>query len=97
MTATQTSRRVSLGMASSKQIQTMVEAVFTFPDLPAAMTSPCSTATRRNPVTASSRAITIKNAHAGIQPTSTNQTIADITKSLSARGSINLPKSVTWS
>ena len=73
---------------------TMVQAVFTLPDLAAAMTRPCSTATSRRPVTASSRAMTTKKAQAGIQATSTNQAMADITRSLSAKGSMNLPKSV---
>ena len=77
-------------------MQTMVEAVFTLPDLAAAMTRPCSTATRRRPVTASSRAMTMKKAQAAIQPAWTNQAMADMTRSLSARGSMNLPKSVTW-
>ena len=94
ITATQTRIRVGLGKASSRQMHTMVEAVFTLPDLPAAMTRPCSTAMSRRPVTASSRAMTTKKAQAGIQPTSTNQAMADITSSLSARGSMNLPKSV---
>ena len=94
MTATQIRFSRSPGTASIRMMPTMVEAVFTLPDLPAAMTRPCSTATRRRPVTANSRARTMKKAQPGIQPTSTNQAMAEITRSLSARGSMNLPKSV---
>ena len=74
----------------------MVEAVFTFPDHPAAMTRPLSTATSRRPDTANSRAITITNAQSGKRPTEQKQAMAVSTSTLSARGSINLPKSVIW-
>ena len=77
-------------------MHTMVLAVLTLPDQPAAMTRPLSTATRRRPVTANSRATTMSTAQAGIMPLSTNHSMADTTSSLSARGSINLPKSVIW-
>ena len=80
----------------SRMKQTMVEAVFILPDQAAAMTLPPSTATRRRPVTASSRAMTIMAAQAGKRPVSTYTNMTEMTSSLSARGSRNLPKFVTW-
>ena len=74
--------------------QTMVEAVFTLPDQPAAMTRPLSLATIRRPLTANSRSSTTSRAQPAICPISTNQTMAAVTSILSARGSMNLPKSV---
>ena len=74
---------------------TMVDAVLTLPDQPAAMTRPASDASIRRPLTANSRQITIKSAHAGIWPISTNQSMAAVTSILSASGSANFPKSVT--
>ena len=74
----------------------MVLAVLTLPLQPAAITLPLPTATRRNPVTANSRARTSISAQPGIMPHSQNITIAAMVKSLSARGSRNLPKSLTW-
>ena len=75
-------------------IQTIVEAVFTLPDHPAAMTRPWSLATIRSPLTANSRTMTMRSAQAGICPCSTNQSMAAVTSILSAKGSANLPKSV---
>ena len=82
------------GKSSIRHRHTMVAAVLTLPDQPAAITRPCSTATRRMPDTANSRNSTIASTQPGIRPASTNQHIAAITSTLSASGSINLPKSV---
>ena len=76
-------------------MHTMVLAVFTLPDQPAAITRPLSLAIIRRPLTANSRTRTISSAQAGIWPISTNQSSAAVTSILSARGSANLPKSVT--
>ena len=56
---------------------------------------PLSLAIIRRPLTANSRTRTISSAQAGIWPISTNQSSAAVTSILSARGSANLPKSVT--
>ena len=77
-------------------MHTMVEAVLTLPDQPAAMTRPLSAATIRNPDTPNSRMMTTSRAQAGIWPISTNHSMAAVTRHLSARGSMNLPKSVVW-
>lgn len=87
--------RATGGMSMST-MHTMVEAVFTFPDQPAAMTRPLSAATIRRPLTANYRMTTMSTAQAGIWPISTNHSMAATTRHLSARGSMNLPKSVTW-
>ena len=73
----------------------MVLAVLIFPDQPAAMTRPFSTATKRIPDTANSRSSTMANTHAKKVPSSTNQHSAAITRHLSASGSMNFPKSET--
>ena len=49
-----------------------------------------------DPLTANSRMTTMSTAQAGIWPISTNHSMAATTRHLSARGSMNLPKSVTW-
>jgi len=54
-------------------MHTMVLAVFTLPDQPAAITRPLSLAIIRRPLTANSRTRTISSAQAGIWPISTNQ------------------------
>ena len=100
MTITATTMRSTTGGTGSsiRQMPTMVEKVFTLPDQAAAITRPLSTAMRRRPLTANSRTTTMSSAQAGIRPTSTNHSMADITSILSASGSMNLPKSVTmWS
>ena len=85
------------GMPNSiRQMHTMVLAVFTLPDQPAAMTRPFSTAMSRMPDTANSRSSTAASTQPTISPVSTNQHRAAITRHLSARGSANLPKSDTW-
>lgn len=81
--------------SSIRQMATMVEAVLILPDQAAAMTRPLSTAMSRRPVTANSRATTSSSAHAGIWCCSTNSSMAATTSSLSASGSMNLPKSDT--
>ena len=83
-------------MSSIRQMHTMVEAVLTLPDQAAAITRPRSTAMSRRAVTANSRTMTTSSTQAGKRPASTNQSRAAMTSTLSARGSINLPKSVTW-
>ena len=82
--------------ASMAIMPTIVTVVLILPDQTAAMTRPRSTAIRRRPETANSRNNTIATSHPGICPTSMNQHIAESTRILSASGSINLPKSVTW-
>ena len=90
-------RSATGGMGSSmRTMHTMVEAVLTFPDQPAAMTRPLSAATIRRPDTPNSRTMTMSRAQAGIRPTSTNHSMAAVTRHLSAKGSMNLPKSVIW-
>ena len=74
----------------------MVEAVLNLPLLPAAMTLPLGPATIRRPLTANSRVNTIIRAHAGKKFHSQYILIAAMVSSLSARGSRNLPKSLTW-
>ena len=96
ISATQTALSAAGMGRSIRQIQTMVVAVFTLPDQPAAMTRPLSTATSRSPVTANSLATTIRTVQAGICPASTNHSMAETTSSLSANGSMNFPKSVIW-
>ena len=95
MTQTQTVFRMAGMGRNISTTHTMVDAVFTLPDQPAAMTRPLSEAIIRNPLTANSRQMTISSAHAGIWPISTNHSMAAVTSILSARGSANLPKSVT--
>ena len=74
----------------------MVLAVLTLPLQAAAITLPLGAATRRRPVTANSRVRTIISAQAGNRPHSVNMVMTAMVSSLSARGSRNLPKSVTW-
>ena len=81
---------------SSTQIPIIVTVVLTLPDQAAAMTRCCSTATRRRSLTPNSRNSTMATAQPGMLPFSTKKTMAASTSILSARGSINLPKSVTW-
>ncbi|EQJ06693.1 UNVERIFIED_ORG: hypothetical protein QQG_4997 [Clostridioides difficile Y384] len=59
------------------------------------MTSPCSTSSKRKPVTANSRQTMIATTQPGAFPWSTNMIKAVITSILSANGSANLPKLVT--
>ena len=96
MTPLHTQSRGWMQSRSMMQMHTMVEAVLTLPDHPAAMTRPLSTAIIRRAETASSRAMTTTKIHAGIRPQLTNMDMADRTRTLSAMGSMNLPKSVTW-
>ena len=76
-----------------RQMHTMVLAVLILPDQAAAMTRPFSTAISRMPDTANSRTSTTARIHASMSPCSTKQHSAAITRHLSARGSMNLPKS----
>ena len=69
--------------------------VLTLPDRPAAMTRPCSTATRRRPLTTNSRATNTTHIHADMRSRSTMTMNAVTVSSLSAMGSMNLPKLVT--
>ncbi|CAN3972926.1 translation initiation factor IF-3, partial [Dysosmobacter welbionis] len=66
---------------------TIVAAVLTLPDHPAAMTRPLSLAIIRRPLTANSRQMTMSSIQAGICPISTNHSMAAVTSILSARGS----------
>ena len=75
----------------------MVAAVLILPDGAAAMTRCRSTAISRRPLTANSRSSTTASAQPGIRPHSTKKHIAAMTSTLSASGSMNLPKFVIWS
>ena len=90
------SQRGSAPKTIIRQMHTMVLAVFTLPDQPAAMTRPFSTATRRMPDTANSRSSTAARIQPAIWRHSTSQHRAAITRHLSASGSANLPKSEIW-
>ena len=70
-------------------------AVFSFPSQLAAITTPRSAATLRSPVTASSRAMITIAIQAARRSSETSEISAAITSSLSASGSISLPKLVT--
>ena len=70
-------------------------AVFTLPSQLAEITTPCSAATDRRPVTASSRAMITIAIQACSRSSETSETSAAMTSSLSASGSISLPKVVT--
>ena len=59
------------------------------------MTSPCSIASWRRPVTANSRAMITIATHACRRSSETSETSAEVTSSLSASGSISLPNVVT--
>ena len=59
------------------------------------MTSPCSIASWRRPVTANSRAMITIATHALTRSSETRLTSAAVTSSLSASGSISLPNVVT--
>ena len=69
--------------------------VLTLPDQAAAMTCPFAAATLRRLVMMNSRARMTKTIQAANRPRSTKMTRAAVTSSLSAKGSTNLPKSVT--
>ena len=69
--------------------------VFSFPSQLAEMTTPCSTATARSPVTASSRAMITIATQAARRPSETSETSAATIRSLSASGSTSFPKVVT--
>ena len=75
MTPLHTQSRGWMQSRSMMQMHTMVEAVLTLPDHPAAMTRPLSTAIIRRAETASSRAMTTTKIHAGIRPQLTNMDI----------------------
>ena len=76
-------------------IDTIVKAVFNFPDIPAGITTPSPLAISLKPDTINSlEAIIIKGTQF-IKPTSVKQANADITRTLSASGSKNFPKFVT--
>ena len=68
--------------------------VFALPQPAAAITAPLSAATSLIPLTANSLRMMIITAQAGISPKDVRQISADETRSLSAMGSINLPKDV---
>ena len=84
-------------MASNRRmttIETIVTAVLTLPDLPAAMTFPLLAATIRIELTRNSRAIMMTTATEEASPSSIKAISAAKTSTLSATGSRNLPKSV---
>ena len=71
--------------------------VLTLPIQLAAITTPRSAAIERSTVTASSRAMITIATQAGSRPSETSETSAAVISSLSASGSISLPKVVTES
>ena len=71
------------------------QTVLILPQKFAAMTICFSAATKRKPLIINSLEIMAMTIHAGIRFNSTRQIKAEQTRSLSARGSINFPKSVT--
>ena len=73
---------------------TIWETVFSLPQLLAAITRPCSTASRRMEVMANSRIIISSTHTVEARSSFTKQIRALITRILSARGSISLPKLV---
>ena len=68
--------------------------VLYFPNFPAGITSPLAAANILIPLIKNSLAITTIDIQEGIYPKSTNITKAEITRTLSASGSIIFPKSV---
>src|SRR3954454_18628906 len=66
--------------------------VLSLPQMLAGMTSPCSIASWRRPVTANSRAMMTIATQAETRLSDTSDTSAAVTRSLSASGSISLPK-----
>ncbi len=76
-------------------IATICVAVLTLPGQAAAITSPPSTNSKRNPVTASSLHTMIATTQVGTFCCPTKTINAVITNILSANGSANLPKFVT--
>src|SRR5690554_6248176 len=68
--------------------------VLILPHQLAAMTMPSEAAKTRRPVTANSLAMMMMATHEEISPVSTRQIKAEQTNSLSAKGSMNLPKVV---
>ncbi len=75
-------------------IATTCSIVFTFPSQLAWITTPCSAATSRNPVTANSRAMITIAIQAASRSSDTRAISDAAISNLSAIGSINLPKVV---
>src|SRR5680860_1793006 len=71
-------------------------AVFAFPHLLAGMITFSAAATMRRPDTANSLAIITIATHADTLPRSTKATSAAEIRSLSAKGSRNVPSTVVW-
>jgi len=69
--------------------------VLSLPHTLAPITCPCSTASRRSPVTANSRAMITIATHADSRSRETSATSAAVISSLSASGSISLPNAVS--
>ena len=68
--------------------------VLTLPNMLAAITTPACVAPRRSIVTASSRVMITIATHASRRPSETSESSAAMIRSLSASGSISLPKVV---
>jgi hypothetical protein len=81
--------------AISPKIAAICNPVFAFPSQLAEITTPRSAATERRPVTANSRAMITIATHAESRSSETSETRAAVTRSLSASGSISLPKVVS--
>ena len=69
--------------------------VLTLPPLEAGITTPLAAATKRNPVTINSLVMMTITIQAGSLPSSIRASIAAITKTLSAKESMKMPKVVT--
>ena len=82
-------------MAISAITAAICSTVFTLPSQLAAITMPRSAAIARRPVTAISRAMITIATQASRRSSETSETSAAVTRSLSASGSISLPKVVT--
>ena len=81
-----------------RMMATIWDTVLALPQLLAAMTRPCSTASRRTEVTANSRSMMRMTHTVEARSSFTRQIRADMTRILSAKGSMSLPKLVTkWS
>ena len=75
-------------------METIVVAVLYLPSLSAATTTPAALATMRRALTSSSRNKMMNTDQTVTVPKSKNSSKAENTSSLSAMGSMNLPKSV---
>ncbi len=86
--------QTALSFTMNITIATIWTTVLTLPYHEAAMTVPSADATIRRPLTMNSREMMTNAIHAGSTSSSTSASSAAVTSSLSASGSMNLPKVV---